>query len=331
MSDSVQSRSEGILRDIIDGTSEYPHKKGKSRIEDLLIELLEEGGGGGGGDSTIYATSLSLTINPSTFVMTAQLLNKDGDPLGTAQTVDLPLESVVVNGTYDSQTKKVILTLQNGNTIEFSVADLVDGLQTEITSTNKLSADLVDDTSATNKFVTAADITNWNAKQNAITSTNMLSSDLVDDTNSTNKFVTASDKTTWNAKQEAIDSSHKLSADLVDDGNATNKFVTTAEKTAWNNKQNALMFDNVPTSGSSNPVKSGGVYSDLAGKVDKETGKGLSTNDYTTAEKTKLGKAVTTDDIGIETDYFVYNGIRVYVSSTEPTGNIPDGSIWIGG
>jgi hypothetical protein len=202
MSDSVQSRSEGILRDTIDGTSEYPHKKGMSRLEDLLIELLEEGGGGGGGDSTIYATSLSLTINPSTFVMTAQLLNKNGDPLGTAQTIDLPLESVVVNGAYDSQTKKVVLTLQNGNTIEFSVADLVSGLQTEITSQNKLSADLVDDTNSTNKFVTSA-------------------------------------------------------------------------------------------------------------------------------EKTTISKAVTTDNIGLGTDYFVYNGTRVYVGATEPTGTIPDDSIWL--
>ena len=31
------------------------------------------------------------------------------------------------------------------------------------------------------------------------------------------------------------------------------------------------------------------------------------------------------------TDYDVINGIRVYVSSTAPTGNIPTGSLWIGG
>lgn len=30
-------------------------------------------------------------------------------------------------------------------------------------------------------------------------------------------------------------------------------------------------------------------------------------------------------------NYFTWNGIRVYVSSTEPTGDIPEGSIWIGG
>jgi hypothetical protein len=39
--------------------------------------------------------------------------------------IDLPLESVVVSGSYDSVNKKVVLTLENGNTVEFSVADLV--------------------------------------------------------------------------------------------------------------------------------------------------------------------------------------------------------------
>lgn len=31
------------------------------------------------------------------------------------------------------------------------------------------------------------------------------------------------------------------------------------------------------------------------------------------------------------TDYDVINGIRVYVSATAPTGDIPTGSLWIGG
>ncbi len=31
------------------------------------------------------------------------------------------------------------------------------------------------------------------------------------------------------------------------------------------------------------------------------------------------------------TNYDVINGIRVYVSSTAPTGDIPTGSLWIGG
>lgn len=102
--------------------------------------------------------------------------------------------------------------------------------QDKIDATHKLDADLVDDTSSTNKFVTAWDKTTWNWKQNAITNLNKLDADLVDDTNSTNKFVTASEKNTWNGKQNAIDNNNKLSADLVSNG--TNNRVCVVGATA---------------------------------------------------------------------------------------------------
>lgn len=78
-----------------------------------------------------YAHSLELAINSQTYVLTATLKNTDGDTLGTPQTIDLPLETMVVGGSYDDNTKKIILTLKNGETVEFSVADLVDGFLTE--------------------------------------------------------------------------------------------------------------------------------------------------------------------------------------------------------
>lgn len=120
----LQSRDEEILAATIDGTS-YTDEP-QSRIEYLLLELKDAIEGGG--SSADYAHSLSLTIDSSTFVVTAQLYNKDGQALGNAQTIDLPLESVVVGGSYDSVNKQVVLTLQNGNTVAFSVADLVSGL-----------------------------------------------------------------------------------------------------------------------------------------------------------------------------------------------------------
>ena len=109
--------------------------------------------------STKYAASLTASINTTTYVMTLTLKDQDGNTLGTAQTIDLPLESVVVNGTYDSTNKKIVLTLQGGGTIDIPVGDLVAGLQSEITSTNKLDSDLVDDTGQTNKFMTSAEKT----------------------------------------------------------------------------------------------------------------------------------------------------------------------------
>lgn len=119
-------------------------------------------------DTTKYATALSLTINSSTFVMTGQLKDQDGNNLGTAQTIDLPLESVVVGGSYNSQTKKVVLTLQNGNTIEFSVADLISGLQTELSAKNKLNPAFINYDS-THRAVSDTEKSTWNDKQNALT------------------------------------------------------------------------------------------------------------------------------------------------------------------
>lgn len=107
--------------------------------------------------STKYGSSLVLSIDNTTYVMTATLKDQDGNTLGTAQTIDLPLETMVVSGSYDDNNKKIILTLKNGQTVEFSVADIISGLQTEITVNNKLSADLVDDSNTTNKFVTTAE------------------------------------------------------------------------------------------------------------------------------------------------------------------------------
>lgn len=115
-----------------------------------------------------------------------------------------------------------------------------------------------------NDVATTTDVANAVAgKQDTIDATNKLSADLVDDTSTTNKFVTASDKTTWNAKQDAltagsnitIDSNNVISATVpqiaVDDALSTtsenpvqNKVVTTAlngkQATLTTAQQNAV-------------------------------------------------------------------------------------------
>ena len=79
-------------------------------------------------------------------------------------------------------------------------------------------------------------------------------------------------------------------------------------------KQDTLTFDNEPTLNSDNPVKSGGIYSAIeaektraqtaeAGKVDVVAGKGLSTEDYTTAEKTKLSGIESGAEVNVQADW----------------------------
>lgn len=105
-----------------------------------------------------------LELDSTNYKITAKLKDKNDVVISTSAAIDLPLESVVVNGSYDSTNQKIVLTLQNGNTINVPVGALISGLQSEITSSNKLDADLVDDTNSTHKFVLATDKTAWNAK-----------------------------------------------------------------------------------------------------------------------------------------------------------------------
>lgn len=103
-------------------------------------------------------SSLGLSLDSQTYTLTATLYDANGNTLGQAQSIDLPIESLVVSGEYDEQTKSIVLTLQNGQTIVIPLGDLIEGLQTEITIDNKLDADLVDDSTSVNKFVTQAQI-----------------------------------------------------------------------------------------------------------------------------------------------------------------------------
>lgn len=113
---------------------------------------------------TEAAAQVVLNINNLDYKMNIELKDKNGNRISTSNTIDLPLETMVVNGEYDDDTKEIILTLDNGNEIVFSVADLVAGLQSEITNASKLSSDLVDDTNGNHKFITSSERTSWNNK-----------------------------------------------------------------------------------------------------------------------------------------------------------------------
>ena len=170
--------------------------------------------------STKYGASILLTIDSSTYVVTAQLKDQDNNNLGAAQTIDLPLESVVVSGSYDSDTKEVILVLENGSEIRFSVADLVSGLQSEITAQNPLDADLVNDSTSAHKFVTATEKTNWN---NHIANTNnphqvtkaQVGLGNVDNTSDLNKPISTATQTALDLKADKSTTYTKTETDTL--------------------------------------------------------------------------------------------------------------------
>lgn len=100
-----------------------------------------------------FATELDLTIDPSTFVMTAKLNDTTGKTLST-QTIDLPLETMVVSAEYDKKTKELILKLENGTSTKISVADLVSGLASTSDIPTKVSQLTNDSNFVTNETLT---------------------------------------------------------------------------------------------------------------------------------------------------------------------------------
>lgn len=87
-----------------------------------------------------YGASLEMTIDPDTYVITTVLKDQNGNTLGQTQSIDLPLESVVVSGRYDTATKTIILTLEGGSTISIPVGDLVSGLESESNKVTSIGA-----------------------------------------------------------------------------------------------------------------------------------------------------------------------------------------------
>lgn len=83
-------------------------------------------------------TNLGVSIDNTTYVMTIELKNTAGDVISTGS-VDLPLESMVIGASYDDSTKEIVLTLQSGEEVRFSVADLVSGLVSQSTFDTKMN------------------------------------------------------------------------------------------------------------------------------------------------------------------------------------------------
>lgn len=98
--------------------------------------------GGGMDPSTRYGASLSMTMDED-YVLTISLLDQNNEILST-QSVDTPLESVVVDGRYDAQTQSLVLVLDNGNEISIPVSGLIANMRSTYDLADMTQSDLVD-------------------------------------------------------------------------------------------------------------------------------------------------------------------------------------------
>ena len=228
----------------MNGTTKNP----TSGVVDLGTVITSHQDISGKADKSAAIGSLSLSLDSTNYKITLSGTKVDGTTFTVSDVIDLPLESVVVNGSYNNTTKKVVLTLQSGSTVEFSVADLVSGLQSEITSTNKLSADLIAD-GTTNKVVTASEKTTWNGKQDALTNVDVLTG------------ITSTKVSNWD---NAATNSHTHSNKSVLDG------ISSTDITNWNSKtDNVGTVTGVKMNGTTNNPTNGVV--DLGTVITSET------------------------------------------------------------
>ena len=99
---------------------------------------------------------LNVSMDTTDYVLTLKLLDKNENIIDV-KSVDLPLEELVVSGSYDSTNRKIVLTLKSGQTIEIPVANLLAGL---VNATRQIgSNDLSDDITATQLFNDIKDLT----------------------------------------------------------------------------------------------------------------------------------------------------------------------------
>lgn len=78
-------------------------------------------------------------------------------------------------------------------------------------------------------------------------------------------------------------------------------------------KDNQITIDSALNSASTNPVQNSAIYNALNNKVDKENGKGLSTNDYTAEEKTKLSGI----EAGAEVNQYAFSKVKIGTTTIE--------------
>lgn len=118
----AQKYTKTAVQNVNNAVTELDNRLATNETEILRRALITETG-----------NKIELEINNQTYILTAKLYDKNNNLISTSNSIDLPLEAMIINATYNNNTKKIVLTLQSGSTVEFSIVDLIDGLVNETT------------------------------------------------------------------------------------------------------------------------------------------------------------------------------------------------------
>ena len=99
---------------------------------------------------------LPMSINPNTYVITLSLKDKNNNTLST-QSVDLPLETMIVSASYENGI--LTFTLKNGQTLQVPIGDLISGLVSTDTFNQAIQGLSQRITTIENDYLTSTDKT----------------------------------------------------------------------------------------------------------------------------------------------------------------------------
>lgn len=99
------------------------------------------------------AVDLSVEMDQSDYKIRIFLKDANGRMIGGEKVIDLPLESVVTGATYDKESKKLVLSLVNGQPVEADIRDLITGLVNEDDLTREIEKVNASLTAATHEEV----------------------------------------------------------------------------------------------------------------------------------------------------------------------------------
>ena len=218
-----------------------------TEVQTIVIEQIPVG------QDLLYGSNLNVTMNPDTYEITFQLVDQKGAALGSVRTIDLPIESLVVNVEYDSENDRLVITLQNGTKTYIPVSSIVSGLQPAITPSNKLNADLVDDSTSSNKFMTTDQATKLANAVNKVKMQDLenISGLVIENGTGDDKIITHSNAVT------AVDSAafSKITYDR-------HGHITGSTPVAANDITGLVSADNMKVTGYTKPAETGAIDAD---------------------------------------------------------------------
>jgi len=144
-------------------------------VEDLIHQVIESMRDAGDISSGAGITSVALDYDSALYKFRVHIIDGNNNDY-YSEYVDLPIETVVVSGSYDATNKALILTLKDGEKLTIGVSQLVAGLASETYVNNKISTEVTNRTSAINSAI-STEVTNRNNAINSAIATEVTNRD----------------------------------------------------------------------------------------------------------------------------------------------------------